>query len=159
MRKKMCIVVWHDMLTQIRHYKWFKKEKENGVSTVLWLLYFWGILPAVTGMFQEKETSSYLFFLFVRTGVECDVGKNLSHASAEDNVSVSNGSKGTQAVSDDFLCNKDFTCHIVELCDRGDTLCTGICDLVCCCHGCFFYCYGSDRHEYGRRGESLSAFG
>ena len=64
MRKKMCIVVWHDMLTQIRHYKWFKKEKENGVSTVLWLLYFWGILPAVTGMFQEKRRA-VIYFSFL----------------------------------------------------------------------------------------------
>lgn len=34
MRKKnMCVVVWRDMLTQIRNYKWFKSNRDNGSIT------------------------------------------------------------------------------------------------------------------------------
>lgn len=64
MRKRMYIVVWQDMLTQIRNYKWFKTKTEGGASTGFWLLYLFCILPTVLNMFQEKKRA-VIYFSFV----------------------------------------------------------------------------------------------
>lgn len=55
MRKNMYIVVWQDMLTQIRNYKWFKTKTEGGESTGFWLLYWFLIFPTVMSIFEEKR--------------------------------------------------------------------------------------------------------
>ncbi len=63
MRKKMYIVVWQDMLTQIRNYRWFKTTAEGGESTGFWLLYLFLILPIVSSIFEEKR-KAVIYFSF-----------------------------------------------------------------------------------------------
>lgn len=64
MRKKnMCVVVWRDMLTQIRNYKWFKSNRDNGSITFFWVIYFLCIMPLIWDAFENIKTA-VLYFAF-----------------------------------------------------------------------------------------------
>ena len=64
MRKKnMCVVVCRDMLTQIRNYKWFKSNKDNGSITFFWVIYFLCIMPLIWDAFENIKTA-VLYFAF-----------------------------------------------------------------------------------------------
>lgn len=65
MKKSMCVMVWKDMLKQIRSYKWFRKKTENGTSVSFWICYIFCILPSVGNVFREKESAVLYFTLVV----------------------------------------------------------------------------------------------
>lgn len=64
MRKtNMCIVVWRDMLAQIKNYKWFKANTENGSAPIFWMIYFFCIIPLIWGAFENRK-AGVLYFSF-----------------------------------------------------------------------------------------------
>lgn len=65
MKKSMCIVVWHDMLNQIRNYKWFKTKTENSTPVSYWIMYIFCVMPTIGNIFKTKETAILYFSLVV----------------------------------------------------------------------------------------------
>lgn len=66
MRKNMCMIVWRDMLHQIRNYKWFGKGENGEPSSGFWIIYIFFIMT-ISGKLWLDKTAAILYFTFATT--------------------------------------------------------------------------------------------